>query len=96
MDPSKLKAVSQWKQPRNPTKVQSFLGLAGYYRRFVDEFSKIVAPMMTLTYKNVKYEWMDAYEQSFQELKKRLVTVPILTNPKGEDGFVIIGVILPN
>ena len=56
VDPSKVEIVSQWKQPRNPTKVQSFLGLAEYYRRFVDEFLKIVAPMTALTRKNVKFE----------------------------------------
>ena len=70
IDPSNVEAVSQWKQPRNPNEVQSFLGLAWYYRRFVDEFSKIVAPMMALTCKDVKFEWTNACEQSFQELKK--------------------------
>ena len=55
----------------------------------MDGFSKIAAPMTTLTCKNVKFEWMDAYEQSFQELKNRLVTAPILTILEGEDGFVI-------
>ena len=89
VDPSKVEAMSQWKQPRNPTKVRSFLGLARYYRRFVNGFSKIAAPMTSLTCKNVKFELTDAYEQSFQELKKRLVTTPILTIPEGEDGFVI-------
>ena len=49
VDSSKVEDVSQWKQPRNPTEVRSFLGLAGYYRRFVDGFSKIAAPMMALT-----------------------------------------------
>ena len=70
MDLSKIEAVSQWKQLKNPTEVQSFLGLARYYRRFVDGFSKIAAPMTALTYKNVKFEWTDACEQGFQELKK--------------------------
>ena len=65
MDLSKVEAVSHWEQPRNPTKVWSFLGLARYYRRFVDEFSKIAAPMTTLTRKNVKFEWTNACEQSF-------------------------------
>ena len=60
VDPSKVEAVSQWKQPRNPTEVWSFLGLAGYYQRFVDGFSKILAPMIALTCKNVKFEWKDA------------------------------------
>ena len=65
VDPSKVEAVSQWKQLRNPTKVWSFLGLAGYYWRFVSGFSKIAAPMTTLTHKNMKFEWTDAWEQSF-------------------------------
>ena len=79
MDPLKVKVVSKWKQPRNSIEVQSFLGLAGYYWRFVNGFSKIAAPMTALTHKNVKFEWTDACEQSFQELKKRLVMAPILS-----------------
>ena len=67
VDPSKVEAMSQWKQLRNPTKVRSFLGLAGYYRRFMDGFLKIAASMMALTRKNVKFEWTDACKQSFQE-----------------------------
>ena len=62
VDPSKVEAVSQWKQPRNPTEVWYFLGLAGYYRRFVDGFSKIAASMIALTRKNVKFEWTEACE----------------------------------
>ena len=65
IDPSKVKAGSQWRQLRNPTEVWSFLGLAGYHRRFVDGFSKIEAPMTAFTRKNVKFEWADACEQSF-------------------------------
>ena len=83
MDPSKVGAMNQRKKPRNSTKVRGFLGLARYYWRFMDGFSKIAAPMMAFTCKNVKFEWMDACEQSFQELKKRLVTAPILTIPEG-------------
>ena len=69
--------------------MRNFLGLAGYYQRFVDGFSNIAASMTTLTLKNVKFEWTNACGQIFQELKKRLATAPILTIPKGEDGFVI-------
>ena len=61
VDPSKVEAVSQWKQLGNPTEVRSFLGLAGYYQRFVDGFSKIAAPMMAIIHKNKKFEWTDAY-----------------------------------
>ena len=56
IDPSKVEAIRQWKQLRNPTEVRSFLGLASYYRRFVDRFLKIAAPMMAFTCKNVKFE----------------------------------------
>ena len=69
--------------------MRSFLGLAGYYQRFVDGFSEIIAPMMAIIRKNVKFEWTDACEQSFQELKKRFEMIQILTIPKGEDGFVV-------
>ena len=61
VDPPKVEVVSQWKQPRNSTKVWSFLGLAGY-QRFVDGFSKLAAPMTAFTCKNMKFEWTDAYE----------------------------------
>ena len=65
MDLSKVEDVNQWKQPINLTKVRSFLGLAGYYQRFVDGFLKIAASMTAVTLKNVKFEQTDACEQSF-------------------------------
>ena len=69
--------------------MQSFLGLARCYRRFVDDFSKIAAPIIAFIRKNVKFEWTDAYERSSQELKRQFETIPILTIPEGEDGLVI-------
>ena len=66
-----------------------FLGLANYYRKFVDGFLEIVALITGFTHKNVKFEWKDACEQNFQELKKQFETIPILTIPEGEDGFVV-------
>ena len=69
MDPSKIEAIVNWEQPKNVSKVQSFLGLAGYYRQFVEYFSLIDAPLTRLTRKGVKYEWIDECEQSIQELK---------------------------
>ena len=62
VDPSKIDAVSQWKQSGNLTEVRSFLELAEYYRRFVNGISKIATPMMTFTCKNVKFEWTDSCE----------------------------------
>ena len=72
-----------------PTEVRSFLGLAGYYRRFVEGFSSITAPLTKLTQKAAKFQWTDACERSFQELKNRLTSAPVLTLPEGSEGFVI-------
>lgn len=71
------------------SEIRSFLGLAGYYRRFVEGFSRIASPMTRLTQKNVKYQWSDTCEVSFLELKHRLTTAPVLTLPSGPEGFVV-------
>ena len=60
MDPQKIEAVVNWKPLKNVSEVRSFLGLAGYYRKFVEGFSKIAAPLTKLTRKYVKYNWVDA------------------------------------
>ena len=82
-DPGKVDAVSNW----SVTGIQSFLRLAGYYRRFIEGFSKIALPLTMLTHKGAKFEWSDDCERSFQELKERLVTTPILTIPSGSRGL---------
>ena len=69
VDPKKIEAIVSWEQPKNVSEVRSFLGLAGYYRRFVEHFSLIAAHLTRLTRKGVKYEWNEDCEQSFQELK---------------------------
>ena len=69
VDPQKIEAVVNWKPPKNMSEVRSFLGLAGYYRKFVEGFSKIAAPLTKLTRKDVKYDWVDVCQQSFEELK---------------------------
>ena len=89
VDPAKIEAVSKWLAPTNVTKIRSFLGLAGYYQRFVEGFSSLPAPLTALTKKGKKYEWTEKCEESFQELKRRLTSAPILTIPNGEEGFVI-------
>ena len=71
------------------SEVRSFLGLVGYYRNFVEGFSKIAAPLTKLTRKDVKYDWVDACQQSFEELKDRLTSAPVLALPNGRDGFVV-------
>ena len=66
MDSQKIEAVVNWKPPKNVSEVRSFLGLAGYYRKFVEGFSRIAAPLTKLTRKDVKYDWVDACQQSFE------------------------------
>ncbi|GKU88786.1 hypothetical protein SLEP1_g3007 [Rubroshorea leprosula] len=89
VDPSKVEAVVNWERPSNVTEVRSFLGLAGYYRRFVEGYSKISGPLTQLTRKNQKFEWTDKCEQSFQELKNRLVRTPILAILDNGGNFVV-------
>jgi trans-aconitate methyltransferase len=81
MDPSKIEVVAEWKWPQSVTDIRSFLGLARYYHRFIKNFSKIVKPMTELLHKNAPFVWNEAHEQSFQELKKHLMTTPILALP---------------
>lgn len=88
-DPAKVEVIVNWERPASVTEVRSFLGLAGYYRRFVKGFSSIAAPLTNLTKKNVKFNWDEACEKSFQELKSHLVTAPVLTLPSEGGGFVI-------
>ena len=71
------------------SEVRSFLGLVGYYKMFVEGFSRIAAPLTKLTRKDVKYDWVDPCQQSFEELKSRLTSALVLALPSGRDGFVI-------
>ncbi|XP_043717481.1 uncharacterized mitochondrial protein AtMg00860-like [Telopea speciosissima] len=89
VDPGKVKAVVNWESPKTVTEIRSFLGLAGYYRKFIENFSKIAMPMTQLTRKGAKFEWNEDCENSFQELKKRLVTAPVLVLPKETEGMVV-------
>ncbi|KAL0554251.1 hypothetical protein IC582_008168 [Cucumis melo] len=89
VDPYKVEAIVNWERPISATEVRSFLGLAGYYRHFIKDFSRLALPLTALTRKNVKFEWSDKCEQSFQELKKRLVTAPILALPVTGKDYVI-------
>ena len=82
VDPTMVVSVTKWLAPTSVGEIRSFLGLAGYYRRFIEDFSKIVKPMTELLKKDTKFKWTEDCEASFQELKKCLVTapVPILLN----------------
>ncbi|MCI55318.1 RNA-directed DNA polymerase (Reverse transcriptase), partial [Trifolium medium] len=74
VDPAKVEAVLQWSTPESVTEIRSFLGLAGYYRRFIEGFSKLAMPLNQLTRKNQVFVWDKNCEESFQELKRRLTT----------------------
>ena len=89
VDPQKVEAVTSLDQPTMVTKVRSFLGLAGYYRIFIEGFSKIAGPLHCLTRKGVKFEWTDRCEGSFQTLKEKLTSTPVLTLPEGNEGFKV-------
>ncbi|WMV50417.1 hypothetical protein MTR67_043802, partial [Solanum verrucosum] len=81
VDPSKIQAVVEWRPPKSQTEVRSFLGLAGYYRRFVKGFSIIASPLTKLLHKEVKFIWDDKCQESFETLKSLLTQAPILTLP---------------
>ncbi|GJR03748.1 putative nucleotidyltransferase, ribonuclease H [Tanacetum coccineum] len=89
MDPAKVEAITKWPRPTSVTEVRSFLGLAGYYRRFVEGFSRLALPLTKLMRKGEKFVWNEEREKSFEELKQRLVSSPILTLPSGTGGFQI-------
>ncbi|GJW02107.1 retrotransposon protein, putative, ty3-gypsy subclass [Tanacetum coccineum] len=90
MDPAKVEAITKWPRPTSVTEVRSFLGLAGYYRRFVEGFSRLALPLTKLMRKGEKFVWNEEREKSFEELKQRLVSSPILIlNPSGSGGFQI-------
>ena len=89
VDPAKVEAVLEWKQPKNITDIRSFLGLAGYYRKFIQDFSRIASPMTRLLKKGVKFDWDAKCEESFQILKEKLTTSPVLTLPSEHGGFEV-------
>nr|GEW24983.1 retrotransposable element Tf2 [Tanacetum cinerariifolium] len=88
VDPAKIEAVRNWASPTTPSKICQFLGLACYYRRFIEGFSKIEKPMTELTQKK-KFDWGEEQELAFQLLKQNLCDAPILALPEGSDDFVV-------
>ena len=89
VDPSKVKDVLKWETPQTVKEVRSFLGLAGYYRRFIENFSKIAKPLTSLLEKDVAFVWTDERQRAFDELKKRLTTAPVLTLPDQTKRFTV-------
>nr|GEX18853.1 putative reverse transcriptase domain-containing protein [Tanacetum cinerariifolium] len=89
VDPAKIAAIKNWAKTTNLTEVRQFLGLASYYRRFIEVFSLISTPLTKLTQKNKKFEWETETEEAFQTLKQKLCCAPILALPEGSDDFVV-------
>nr|GEV88052.1 putative reverse transcriptase domain-containing protein [Tanacetum cinerariifolium] len=87
MDPAKVEAITKWPRPTSVIEFRSFLGLVGYYRRFVEGFSCLALPLTKLMCKGEKFVWNEEREKSFEELKQRLVSAPVLTLPSGSGGF---------
>ena len=77
LDPKKVKVVMSWETPKSVFEIRSFLGLAGYYRGFIQDFSRLASSMMKLTRNEVKFEWNDLCERAFQEMKRRLTSALI-------------------
>ncbi|GJY51897.1 putative reverse transcriptase domain-containing protein [Tanacetum coccineum] len=89
VDPAKIESIKDWESPKTPTEIRQFLGLAGYYQRFIEVFSNIAKSMTKLTQKGVKYDWGDKQEAAFQLLKQKLCSAPILALPEGSKDFIV-------
>nr|GFB70108.1 putative reverse transcriptase domain-containing protein [Tanacetum cinerariifolium] len=88
VDPSKVESVKNWKTLESSTEIHSFLGLAGYYRRFIEKFSKIAKPLSLLTQKNKTYVWGDKQDEAFCILKEKLCNAPVLALLDGPNDYV--------
>ena len=89
VDPEKVEAVMSWERPKSVFEIRSFLGFVGYYRRFIEDLSRLAAPMTRLTQKEVKFEWNDLCEKAFQKLKRRLTSAPILIVPERGKRYIV-------
>ncbi|XP_050918531.1 uncharacterized mitochondrial protein AtMg00860-like [Lathyrus oleraceus] len=89
VDPSKVEAVINWKRPKNASEVRSFLGLAGYYRRFIKGFSQLALPMTRFSLKEIYFKWDSKCEQSFMSLKEKLTTALVLIIPDPSKSYEV-------
>ncbi|XP_070021933.1 uncharacterized mitochondrial protein AtMg00860-like [Nicotiana sylvestris] len=87
--PKKIKVVQGWPHPTSVTKIRSFLGLTGYYKRFVQGFSSIASPLTRLTQKGAPFHWYDDCEASFQKLNTALTTTPVFVLPSGSGIYMV-------
>jgi hypothetical protein len=89
VDPAKVKEIMAWSIPTRVMEIQSFLGLAGYYQRFIEGFSKIAKPMISLLEKGREFKWDENCQDSFDQFKNRLMSPPVLVMPDLQKGFDI-------
>ncbi|GKC53465.1 putative reverse transcriptase domain-containing protein [Tanacetum coccineum] len=89
VDPAKIESIKDWASPKSPTEIRQFLGLAGYYRRFIEGFLKIAKSMTKLTQKGIKFDWGEKEENAFLLIKQNLCSAPILALPEGSEDFVV-------
>ncbi|GKA31745.1 putative reverse transcriptase domain-containing protein [Tanacetum coccineum] len=89
VDPAKIESIKDWASPKIPTEIRQFLGLTGYYRRFIEGFLKIAKSMTKLTQKGIKFDWGEKEENTFQLIKQKLCSAPILALPEGSEDFVV-------
>ncbi|KAI3505229.1 hypothetical protein L1887_27219 [Cichorium endivia] len=89
VDPAKVEAVMWWEVPKTPSEIRSFLGLAGYYLRFIQDFSNVAVPLTRLTKKNAAFQWGEEQQQAFETLRRKLCEAPVLTLPEGMEDMVV-------
>ena len=89
VDPTKIEVIVNWKPPRNVTEVRSFLGLAGYYRKFMRGFFVIASPLTKLFRKGIKFKWTNKCQTSFKQLKRMLVEAAILMQPTSRKEYTL-------
>ena len=88
-DPVKIQRVKEWPQPSNLTDVNSFMGLAAYYQRFITNFASVAEPLVNLRRKDVKWDWNSDCEGAFKALKAALCAAPVLAYPTRDDPFIL-------
>ncbi|GJW02372.1 putative reverse transcriptase domain-containing protein [Tanacetum coccineum] len=89
VDPAKIESIKDWTSPKTPTEIRQFLGLLGYYRRFIKGFSWISKSMTKLTHKGIKFDWGEKEENAFQLIKQKLCSAPILDLPEGSEDCMV-------
>jgi hypothetical protein len=89
IDPEKVTAILDYKAPKDIRGIKSFIGMAGYYRHFIEGFSKIVRPMIAFLAKKVEFKWTPACQKSFETLKEKLTTTPVLILPDVHKPFSV-------